>query len=109
MNFEDLVKSETILLYLVSISVSYILIKFFSKNQTNNFEKPYDYFKYYIIDTSKDSLKIFLLSPIIFIIINYLYNRNKEIQSYNLNILSKIVEEIYLMIVKIAKGYNRIE
>jgi len=108
MNFVALMSSEVVVVYLLSIIVSYILVKSFSKSQTNNFEKPYDYYKYYIVDISKDYLKIFLLSPIILVIINYFYKRNKEIQTYNFNLISKIVEAVYLMLAKIAKGYDRL-
>ena len=112
MIFETLNNSELFKKYgpfiIISIIISYIIIKYFNKNSTNKFEKPYDYYKYYIIDTSKDYLKIFLLSPIIFVLINYLYNKNKEIQSYNFNLIGKIVEELYLMFVKIAKGNIRL-
>jgi uncharacterized membrane protein len=109
MNFEAILKSEMFIIYLVSILISYILITNFSKNQPNKFEKPYDYYKYYVIDTSKDYIKIFLLSPLIFLVVNYLYKKNRETQTYNLNILSKIVEALFSMIGKIAKGYTRIE
>ena len=104
MNFEELVKSDMFLTYLASIVVSYIIVTYFNKSRTNNFEKPYDYYKYYIVDTSKNYLKIFLLSPIIFILINYL-KKNSKTPLYNF----KIIEELYLMIVKIAKGYTRIK
>ena len=108
MNLETLIKSEIFILYLLSILISYIIINKFSKDPNNNFEKPYDYYKYYIIDTTKDYLKIFLLSPFIFIVIKYLYDMNRETRMYNFNIISKIVQEMYLMIVKIAKGNNRL-
>ena len=106
MNFEALIKSEIFLLYSLSILISYIIITSFSKHSTNNFQKPYDYYKYYFIDISKDYLKIFLISPIIFIIIKYLYSLSNETRQYNLNIIYKIIEEMYLMIIKIAKGNN---
>jgi hypothetical protein len=108
MNIENLIKSEMFVLYLLSLIVSYIVIRNFSKKSNNSFEKPYDYYKYYVIDASKDYLKIFLLSPVIFIVIKYLYDINSETRMYNFNIISKIVQEVYLMIVKIAKGNNRL-
>jgi hypothetical protein len=112
MNFETLNNSEIFQKYgppiLISVVISYIVIKFFNRSSINKFEKPYDYYKYYIIDTSKDYLKIFLLSPVIFIVIKYLYDINSETRMYNFNIISKIVQEVYLMIIKIAKGNNRL-
>lgn len=113
MIFETLNNSELFKKYgpfiIISIIISYIIIKYFNKNSTNKFEKPYDYYKYYIIDTSKDYLKIFLLIPPVFIVIKYLYSMNSEKYVYNLNIINNIIGELYLMISKIAKGYNRIE
>jgi hypothetical protein len=108
MNLETLIKSEVFVLYLSSILISYIIIINFSKKPNNSFEKPYDYYKYYIIDTSKYYLKIFLLSPFVFALIKYLYDMNRESNMYNLDIIGKIVQELYLMIIKIAKGNNRL-
>jgi len=108
MNLEALIKSEIFLLYLPSLLISYLIVTNFNKRKPNNFEKPYDYYKYYIIDTSKDYLKIFLLSPFVFIVIKYLYSMNSESRIYNLNIISEIIKETYLMIIKIAKGNNRL-
>lgn len=108
MNLETPIKSEMFILYLSSILISYGVIKIFNKGVPNKFEKPYDYYKYYIIDTSKDYLKIFLLSPFIFIVIKYLYDINSETRMYNFDIIGKIVQELYLMIIKIAKGTNRL-
>jgi hypothetical protein len=108
MKFEDLIKSELVLEYLVSIIISYFIVTFLSKRKNNNFENPQDYYKYYIFDASKDYLKIFLLSPFIFLVINYLYKQSGGAYIYNLNIISEIIKELYLMIAKIAKGYNRL-
>jgi hypothetical protein len=108
MNLETIIKSEIFLLYLPSILISYFIIRIFIKHPSNNFEKPYDYYKYYILDNFKDYLKMFLISPFVFIIIKYLYTKNSQVGAYNFNIISKIVEELYLMIIKIAKGTNRI-
>lgn len=95
---------------LISMLLSYSIIKIFNKSNRNKFEKPYDYFKYYVVDTSKDYLKMFLIFPVIFIIVNYIYNLYIRKESYNIiNITTEIIKEIYLMIVKIAKGYKKIE
>lgn len=108
MNLETLFKSEMLVLYLSSILISYIIIMNFSKKPNNSFEKPYDYYKYYIIDKSKDYFQIILLSPFIFVVIKYLYDMNSESRMYNFNIIGKILQELYLMIIKIAKGNNRL-
>jgi hypothetical protein len=106
MNFEFLQKYFPFIL--ISILISYFVIKNFNKDPTDDFEKPYDYFKYYVIDTSKDYLKIFLMFPFIFIIIKFIYDKyyNFETLNYDLSIMSSILKEVYLLIIKIAKGFT---
>jgi hypothetical protein len=95
---------------LLSLIFSYIIIKIFNKHPLNNLDKPYDYFQYYIINNAEDFLKTILITPLLFIFIKFtskiVFDYDKI--GYNIEIINKIIQELYFNIASIVKG-NRIK
>ena len=87
---------------LLSVIISYIIIKIFNRHPPNKFESSDDYFEYYIVNNVKDIIKTALIVPILFLLIRF-FNKNNN-NNYNTNIITNIINELYRSFVIIAKN-----
>lgn len=86
---------------LLSVIISYIIIKIFNRHPPNKFESSDDYFEYYIVNNVKDIIKTALIVPILFLIFRF-FNKNNN--NYNTSIITNIINELYRSFVIIAKN-----
>lgn len=91
---------------LLSIIISYTIIKIFNRHPPNKFESSDDYFEYYIVNNVKDIIKTALIVPILFLLFRFLLFRffNKNNNNYNTSIITNIINELYRSFVIIAKN-----
>jgi uncharacterized membrane protein len=100
-------KFQVFLIFLLSLIISYVIIKFFNRYPYNEFETPQDYFEYYIVNNVKDIIKTISILPIVFLILGYINKKNSDILRSNSNIITEIIKELYLSFVTIAKGASK--
>lgn len=86
---------------LLSVIISYIIIKIFNRHPPNKLESSDDYFEYYIVNNVKDIIKTALIVPILFLLVRF-FNKNNN--NYNTNIITNIINELYRSFVIIAKN-----
>ena len=86
---------------LLSVIISYIIIKIFNRHPPNKFESSDDYFEYYIVNNVKDIIKTALIVPILFLLFRF-FNKNNN--NYNTSIITNIINELYRSFVIIAKN-----
>lgn len=86
---------------LLSVIISYIIIKIFNRHPPNKFESSDDYFEYYIVNNVKDIIKTALIVPILFLLVRF-FNKNNN--NYNTSIITNIINELYRSFVIIAKN-----
>ena len=86
---------------LLSVIISYIIIKIFNRHPHNKFESSDDYFEYYIVNNVKDIIKTALIVPILFLLVRF-FNKNNN--NYNTSIITNIINELYRSFVIIAKN-----
>ena len=86
---------------LLSVIISYIIIKIFNRSPPNKFESSDDYFEYYIVNNVKDIIKTALIVPILFLLVRF-FNKNNN--NYNTSIITNIINELYRSFVIIAKN-----
>lgn len=91
---------------LLSVIISYIIIKIFNRHPPNKLESSDDYFEYYIVNNVKDIIKTALIVPILFLLFRFLLFRffNKNNSNYNTSIITNIINELYRSFVIIAKN-----
>ena len=88
---------------LLSVIISYIIIKIFNRHPPNKFESSDDYFEYYIVNNVKDIIKTALIVPILFLLFRF-FNKNNNNNNYNTSIITNIINELYRSFVIIAKN-----
>ena len=92
---------------LLSVIISYTIIKIFNRRPPNKFESSDDYFEYYIVNNVKDIIKTALIVPILFLLFRFLlfrfFNKNNN-NNYNTSIITNIINELYRSFVIIAKN-----
>jgi uncharacterized membrane protein len=98
---------QVFLNFLLSLIISYVIIKIFNRYPYNKFETPQDYFEYYVINNVKDIIKTIMIFPIVFLIFRYINKKNSDILRSNSNIITEIIKELYLSFVTIAKGASK--
>ena len=86
---------------LLSVIISYTIIKIFNRRPPNKFESSDDYFEYYIVNNVKDIIKTALIVPILFLLFRF-FNKNNS--NYNTSIITNIINELYRSFVIIAKN-----
>ena len=86
---------------LLSVIISYTIIKIFNRSPPNKFESSDDYFEYYIVNNVKDIIKTALIVPILFLLVRF-FNKNNN--NYNTSIITNIINELYRSFVIIAKN-----
>ena len=84
---------------LLSVIISYTIIKIFNRRPPNKFESSDDYFEYYIVNNVKDIIKTALIVPILFLLFRFFNNNN----NYNTSIITNIINELYRSFVIMAK------
>ena len=87
---------------LLSVIISYIIIKIFNRHPPNKFGSSDDYFEYYIVNNVKDIIKTALIVPILFLLVRF-FNKNNN-NNYNTSIITNIINELYRSFVIIAKN-----
>ena len=87
---------------LLSVIISYTIIKIFNRSPPNKFESSDDYFEYYIVNNVKDIIKTALIVPILFLLVRF-FNKNNN-NNYNTSIITNIINELYRSFVIIAKN-----
>ena len=85
---------------LLSVIISYTIIKIFNRRPPNKFESSDDYFEYYIVNNVKDIIKTALIVPILFLLFRFFNNNN----NYNTSIITNIINELYRSFVIMAKN-----
>ena len=85
---------------LLSVIISYTIIKIFNRRPPNKFESSDDYFEYYIVNNVKDIIKTALIVPILFLLVRFFNNNN----NYNTSIITNIINELYRSFVIMAKN-----
>jgi uncharacterized membrane protein len=98
---------EVFLNFLLSLIISYLIIKFFNRHPYNKFETPWDYFEYYVVNNTKDIIKTILIFPFLFLIVGYINKKTNDNLRSNSNIITEIIKELYFSFVNIAKGVNK--
>ena len=88
---------------LLSVIISYIIIKIFNRHPPNKFESSDDYFEYYIVNNVKDIIKTALIVPILFLLVRF-FNKNNNNNNYNTSIITNIINELYRSFIIIAKN-----
>jgi uncharacterized membrane protein len=98
---------QVFLSFLLSLIISYVIIKLFNTHPYNKFETPEDYFEYYVVNNVKDIIKTIIIFPIVFLIVGYINKKNSDNLRRNSNIITEVIKELYLSFVTIAKGVSK--